>query len=206
MRIAKIILGLLLVGYGIYSGNYWFYLGLIPLVTGMFNLCCMKKIIGTCSGDSCSSSETQSCCSDTSSTCCSGKEEDKSSTCCSGQEEDTSSACCSSQNKDANSESKTQGVDEILILGTGCPKCIALQKVVEEVATSFDGKLKVKKIEDVEKIMNYGVMSTPGLVINGEVRSTGKVLSHDEFRRLLESEEIMEEKTNNACCSSKKGA
>lgn len=189
MRIAKIIIGLLLVGYGVYSGNYWFFLGVIPLVTGVFNICCMKKLLGTCSGDNCSTADTQSCCSETSTACCSSDEEKT-------QE----------QKVPAETTVKKEGETEILILGTGCPKCIALQKVVEEVVASLEGDFKVKKVDDIEKIMSYGVMSTPGLVINGEVRSVGKVLNTDELRRLLETQEVIEEKPATACCSSQKSA
>ncbi len=74
---------------------------------------------------------------------------------------------------------------KIEILGTGCAKCKALEKnVIEAIAKS--GKFaQVEKVEDINKIMEYGVMSTPGLVIDGKVVSTGKLLTVDEIVSLL---------------------
>ena len=74
---------------------------------------------------------------------------------------------------------------KIEILGTGCAKCKALEKnVIEAIAKS--GKFaQVEKVEDINKIMEYGVMSTPGLVIDGKVISTGKLLTVDEIMELI---------------------
>ncbi len=74
---------------------------------------------------------------------------------------------------------------KIEILGTGCTKCKELEaKAIQAVAQS--GKFaQVEKVEDITKIMEYQVMSTPGLVIDGEVLSTGKVLSVDEIIDLI---------------------
>ncbi len=74
---------------------------------------------------------------------------------------------------------------KIEILGTGCAKCKALEKnVIEAIAKS--GKFaQVEKVEDINKIMEYGVMSTPGLVIDGKVVSTGKLLSVEEIMNLI---------------------
>ena len=70
---------------------------------------------------------------------------------------------------------------KIEILGTGCAKCKALEKnTIEAVAKS--GKFaQIEKVEDLTKIMEYGVMSTPGLVVDGNVVSTGKLLSVEEI-------------------------
>lgn len=74
---------------------------------------------------------------------------------------------------------------KIEILGTGCSKCISLEKVVKE-AVSKSGKFaQIEKVEDIMKIMEYQVVSTPGLVIDGKVVSTGKVLSVDEVLALI---------------------
>ena len=77
---------------------------------------------------------------------------------------------------------------KIEILGTGCAKCKALEKnVIEAVAKS--GKFaQIEKVEDITKIMEYGVMSTPGLVIDGKVVSTGKLLSVEEIMDLISSQ------------------
>ncbi|RLG40984.1 MAG: thioredoxin family protein [Thermoproteota archaeon] len=69
---------------------------------------------------------------------------------------------------------------KIEILGTGCAKCSALEKVVKEAVSKIGGFHSVEKVEDIMKIMEYGVVSTPGLVIDGVVKSTGKLLTVDE--------------------------
>ncbi|MFT5661290.1 MAG: small redox-active disulfide protein 2 [Sulfurimonas sp.] len=69
---------------------------------------------------------------------------------------------------------------KIEILGTGCKKCADLEAVAKQAIAKVGGFHSVEKVEDLQKIMDYGVMSTPGLVIDGEVKSTGKVLSMDE--------------------------
>lgn len=70
---------------------------------------------------------------------------------------------------------------KIEVLGTGCSKCKALEEAVKQAVTKIGGFHEVKKVEDIVEIMNYGVMSTPGLVVDGVVKSTGKVLSVDEL-------------------------
>ncbi|KLD97020.1 thioredoxin family protein [Aliarcobacter butzleri] len=70
---------------------------------------------------------------------------------------------------------------KIEILGTGCSKCKALEEAVKQAVSKIGGFHEVKKVEDIVEIMNYGVMSTPALVIDGVVKSTGKVLSVDEL-------------------------
>lgn len=69
---------------------------------------------------------------------------------------------------------------KIEILGTGCTKCKALEEVVKQAVAKVGGFHEVLKVEDVMKIVEYGVMSTPGLVINGKVVSSGKLLNIDE--------------------------
>ncbi|QDF30135.1 thioredoxin family protein [Halarcobacter anaerophilus] len=71
---------------------------------------------------------------------------------------------------------------KIEILGTGCSKCEALTQNVKKAVADAGIFAQVEKVEDMVKIMQYGVMSTPGLVINGEVKSTGKVLTPDEIK------------------------
>lgn len=74
---------------------------------------------------------------------------------------------------------------KIEILGTGCSKCKALEEATKKAVTLIGGFHEVKKVEDMMEIMNYGVMSTPALVVNGEVKSVGKLLSVDEIVKLL---------------------
>ena len=76
---------------------------------------------------------------------------------------------------------------KIEILGTGCKKCKDLEAVTKQAISKIGGFHSVEKVEDIQKIMDYGVMNTPGLVIDGEVKSTGKLLSVDEVLALLKS-------------------
>ncbi|DAB29978.1 MAG TPA: thioredoxin family protein [Sulfurimonas sp. UBA12504] len=76
---------------------------------------------------------------------------------------------------------------KIEVLGTGCAKCITLEKVVKEAVAKSGKFAQILKVDDIIKIMEYGVMSTPGLVIDGKVVSTGKVLSVDEVLKLINS-------------------
>jgi small redox-active disulfide protein 2 len=76
---------------------------------------------------------------------------------------------------------------KIEILGTGCLKCATLEKNTLEAISKLDGFHEVKKVEDIVEIMNYGVMSTPALVVDKSVKSSGKVLSVDEVLEILKS-------------------
>lgn len=74
---------------------------------------------------------------------------------------------------------------KIEILGTGCSKCKTLEAVVKEAVAKSGKFAQIEKVEDVMKIMEYQVISTPGLVIDGKVVSSGKVLSVDEVLALI---------------------
>ena len=75
---------------------------------------------------------------------------------------------------------------KIEVLGTGCAKCIALEKVVKEAVAKSGKFAQIQKVDDIVTIMEYGVMSTPGLVIDGKVVSSGKLLSVDEVVALMQ--------------------
>lgn len=74
---------------------------------------------------------------------------------------------------------------KIEILGTGCAKCITMEKVVKEAVAKSGKFAQVEKVDDILQIMEYQVISTPGLVIDGKVVSTGKVLTVDEVVALI---------------------
>ncbi len=78
---------------------------------------------------------------------------------------------------------------KIEILGTGCAKCKALEKVAQEAVAQIGGFHSVEKVEDIMKIMEYSVVSTPALVIDGEVKSTGKLLSVTEVLDIINNQE-----------------
>ncbi len=74
---------------------------------------------------------------------------------------------------------------EIKILGPGCPKCKTLEKMTREVVEQSGIDATVTKVDDIVAIMNYGVMSTPALVINEKVVLKGRVPSAEELKKLL---------------------
>ncbi|TCI39631.1 MULTISPECIES: thioredoxin family protein [Exiguobacterium] len=65
----------------------------------------------------------------------------------------------------------------IKILGTGCRNCKTLEQNVVEALRLTGKTATVEKVTDIEQIMSYGIMSTPGLVVNEEIKSVGKVLA-----------------------------
>ena len=74
---------------------------------------------------------------------------------------------------------------KIEILGTGCSKCRELEAKVKEAVARSGKFVQIEKVEDIMKIMEYNVMSTPGLVIEGVVKTTGKVPSVDEILAIM---------------------
>jgi len=74
---------------------------------------------------------------------------------------------------------------KIEILGTGCAKCHKLEELVREIVTKEGINADISKVEDFKKIMNYGVMTTPALVIDGEVKVAGKIPSADQIKSWL---------------------
>ena len=73
----------------------------------------------------------------------------------------------------------------IKILGTGCPNCIRLKRAVQQVLEELKVKAEVLEVKDIPSIMSYGIMSTPGLVINERVKSYGRIPGHDELVKLV---------------------
>ena len=63
----------------------------------------------------------------------------------------------------------------IKVLGSGCTNCINLEKLCREVVTENSIEAEIEKVTDYKDIMRYGIMSTPGLVINGKVIHSGKL-------------------------------
>lgn len=74
---------------------------------------------------------------------------------------------------------------EIKILGPGCPKCKTLDKITREAVSELGITADITKEEDIVNIMNYGIMHTPGLVINGKVVLSGRVPSLKEVKEIL---------------------
>lgn len=74
---------------------------------------------------------------------------------------------------------------KIQILGTGCPKCKTLAENAEAAAKELEIEYQVEKVTEINEIMKFGVMVTPALAIDGQVRLTGKVADVDAIKRML---------------------
>jgi len=74
---------------------------------------------------------------------------------------------------------------KIKILGTGCSKCVNLEKKVREIVSSNTIDAEVSKVSDIQEIMKYGVLMTPGLVINEKVMSFGSVPKEEQILRWI---------------------
>ena len=74
---------------------------------------------------------------------------------------------------------------EIKVLGTGCPKCKQLEASVKKVVADLDFDAKVEKVDDIMKIMEYGIMTTPGLVIDNKVVVSGRIPSEQEIAAFI---------------------
>ena len=97
-------------------------------------------------------------------------------------------SCCDSKNytsdnmKEAEKKTNESGVK---ILGSGCPKCNALEAATMEALKTLNMNIEINHVTDFTQIASYGVMSTPALVINGKVVNYGKILKVDEIIGIL---------------------
>ncbi len=78
---------------------------------------------------------------------------------------------------------------DVKVLGTGCANCKTTQALIEAVAGEHDIAIALEKVEDMAKIMSYGVMSTPGVVINGKVVHAGGIPDKTSILSWLTSSE-----------------
>lgn len=74
---------------------------------------------------------------------------------------------------------------EIKVLGTGCAKCKTLEKLTNDVVAETGVTATIEKVEDIYKIMQFGVMSTPALVINKKVVLSGRLPSSAELKEII---------------------
>ncbi len=74
---------------------------------------------------------------------------------------------------------------KLQILGTGCPKCKKLAENAESAAQDLGIDYEIEKVSDINDIMKFGVMMTPALAINGEVKVVGKVPTVDDIKELI---------------------
>ena len=87
---------------------------------------------------------------------------------------------------------------KVQVLGTGCKKCQQLEANAKMAAKEMGVDVEIEKVTDIAKIAEFGVMFTPALAIDGEVKSSGKVLSVDEIKAILQGG--AEEKKGGGCC------
>ena len=74
---------------------------------------------------------------------------------------------------------------KIQILGTGCAKCNQLADNAKEAAVALGEEVEISKVTDLNEIMKFGCMTTPGLAINGQLVSQGKLLKSDQITKLI---------------------
>jgi small redox-active disulfide protein 2 len=74
---------------------------------------------------------------------------------------------------------------KIQILGTGCPKCRKLAESAENAARELNMEYSLEKVTNINDIMNFGVMVTPALVVDGVVKIAGKVPNIDDIKKML---------------------
>jgi small redox-active disulfide protein 2 len=73
----------------------------------------------------------------------------------------------------------------IQVLGTGCAKCKTLHEMVQKAVQETGVEAQVEKVEDIQKIMAFEILMTPGLVIDGKVKTAGRVPSAEEIKKLI---------------------
>ncbi len=75
---------------------------------------------------------------------------------------------------------------DVKILGPGCPKCEQLAKNTQDAIKELGVAANFEKVTDIKTISSYGVMMTPALVVDGQVKSVGKVLKPDDIKKFLQ--------------------
>ena len=98
---------------------------------------------------------------------------------------------------------------EIKVFGPGCAKCTETENLVKEVAAAKGGNITVHKVSDLKEMMVAGIMSTPAVVINGVVKSTGKVPTREDIAAWIDGVSETSSSASSAtlgggCCCSRK--
>jgi small redox-active disulfide protein 2 len=74
---------------------------------------------------------------------------------------------------------------KLIVLGPGCPRCDSLAKLTQQAADQIGIDYELEKLTDVKQFASYGVMMTPGLVVDGELKVQGRVPSFEEIKAML---------------------
>ena len=112
-------------------------------------------------------------------TCCCGSEAKEQSTCCCGSEAKAQGTCCGAP---------VEGICCVKVLGAGCKTCHAQYENAKAAVQALGLNVEVEYITDMEKVMEYGVMSMPAIVVNDKVVSMGKLLKAAEVEKLLQKQ------------------
>ena len=112
------------------------------------------------------------------------KKEEKASACCCGEEK--TAPCCGGEEKAASCCGRpVSGICCVKVLGAGCKSCHELYENTRSAVQALGLSVEVEYVTDLEKVMGYGVMSMPAIVVNEKVVSTGKVLKAADVEKLL---------------------
>jgi small redox-active disulfide protein 2 len=74
---------------------------------------------------------------------------------------------------------------KLIVLGPGCPRCDSLAKLTQQAADQIGIDYELEKLTDIKQFASYGVMMTPGLVVDGELKVQGRVPSLEEIKSML---------------------
>lgn len=139
-----------------------------------------------CGGEdtNCCSAEDTACCSEDDTSCCGGDSVNMGSI---PKAEDTGCCCGGNCDNDTKETAESTAATEksVKVLGSGCPKCNALERAAVEALEELGMDTTIEHVTDFAKIASYGVMSTPALVVDGKVVSYGKVLNTEEVYNLI---------------------
>ena len=119
-----------------------------------------------------------------------GKKEEEKKSCCCGSEvkaEQAAGCCCGSEAKEENTccGAPVDGICCIKVLGAGCKTCHEQYENAKAAVAALGLSMEVEYITDMEKVMEYGVMSMPAIVVNDQVVSMGKLLKAADVEKLL---------------------
>jgi small redox-active disulfide protein 2 len=90
---------------------------------------------------------------------------------------------------------------QIKVLGPGCPKCKTTFQNAETAVKQLGIEAELIKIEDIEEMMRYNVLTTPVLMIDDVVKVKGRIAQIDEIKELLKNSNSISEENNSSCCS-----
>ena len=91
----------------------------------------------------------------------------------------------------------------VKVLGMGCPNCKKFEQNIQTALKELNIETKVHKIEDIQEIMSYGIMSTPALMIDDSIVSAGQMLGVDEIKKIIMNDDKTSNKDNcdSTCCN-----